>query len=315
MSPEPGRWTDLDRPPLAVASLRAALLAPDGPLARLEVLPEVGSTNTELVRRAVADPDGWPAPALLTTDSQVAGKGRLGRTWEAPPRSGVALSLLLRPTAPPSTWSWLPLLAGVAVVGVLRDLAGLPAALKWPNDVLVEGRKACGLLVEVLPPTAVPTPGPTTGPTAGPAPAGVVVGVGVNTTTRRDELDAGGLDGATSLRLEGAATTDRDVLVRALVRALLGEVARFDGAGGSAQRSGLAARAAEVCSTLGREVSVALPGGGVLRGTAEGLDADGRLLVRPAPGAGPVREPGRTDGAGGADGVVAVGAGDVVHVR
>ena len=292
MSPEPGPWTDLDRPPLAVASLRSALLAPAGPLARLEVLPEVGSTNAELVRRAAADPDGWPAPALLTTDSQVAGRGRLGRTWEAPPRSGVALSLLLRPTAPLSTWSWLPLLAGVAVTGVLRDLAGLPAELKWPNDVLVEGRKACGLLVEVLPPAAGTT-----------APAGVVVGVGVNTTTRRDELDAGGLDGATSLRLEGAATTDRDVLVRALVRALLGEVGRFEGAGGSAQRSGLAARTAEVCSTLGREVSVALPGGGVLRGTAEGLDDDGRLLVRGS-GAG--------DGGGG---VTAVGAGDVVHVR
>ncbi|MBF5081528.1 biotin--[acetyl-CoA-carboxylase] ligase [Quadrisphaera sp. INWT6] len=292
MSPEPGPWTDLDRPPLAVASLRSALLAPAGPLARLEVLPEVGSTNAELVRRAAADPDGWPAPALLTTDSQVAGRGRLGRTWEAPPRSGVALSLLLRPTAPPSTWSWLPLLAGVAVTGVLRDLAGLPAELKWPNDVLVEGRKACGLLVEVLPPAAGTA-----------APAGVVVGVGVNTTTRREELDAGGLDGATSLRLEGAATTDRDVLVRALVRALLGEVGRFEGAGGSAQRSGLAARTAEVCSTLGREVSVALPGGGVLRGTAEGLDDDGRLLVR------------GSDAGGGGGGVTAVGAGDVVHVR
>jgi len=291
MSPGPGRWTDLDRPPLAVASLRSALLAPAGPLARLEVVPEVGSTNTELVRRATADPEGWPAPALLTTDSQVAGRGRLGRTWEAPPRSGVALSLLLRPTAPPSTWSWLPLLTGVAVVGVLRDLAGLPAALKWPNDVLVEGRKACGLLVEVLPPLL--------GTAGGTAPAGVVVGVGVNTTTRREELDAGGLDGATSLRLEGAATTDRDVLVRALVRALLGEVARFEGAGGSARRSGLAARTAEVCSTLGREVSVALPGGGVLRGTAEGLDGDGRLLVR----------------GGSAAEAVAVGAGDVVHVR
>lgn len=301
MSPEPGRWTDLDRPPLAVGSLRSALLAPAGPLARLEVLPEVGSTNTELVRRVVADPEGWPAPALLTTDSQVAGRGRLGRTWEAPPRSGVALSLLLRPTAPPSTWSWLPLLTGVAVVGVLRDLAGLPAVLKWPNDVLVVGRKACGLLVEVLPPPP--------GAAGASAPAGVVVGIGVNTTTSRVELDAGGLDGATSLRLEGAATTDRDVLVRALVRALLGEVARFEGAGGSAQRSGLAARTAEVCSTLGRGVSVSLPGGGVLRGTAEGLDADGRLLVRPGDGA-----DGGGDVAGGGD-VVAVGAGDVVHVR
>lgn len=289
MSTAPGRWSDLDRPPLAAPALRAALLGPTGPLAALEVLGEVGSTNAELLARAGADPGAWPAPAVLTTDSQTSGRGRLGRGWEAPPRSGVALSLLLRPRVPTATWGWLPLLAGVAVVGVVRDVAGLPAQVKWPNDVLVEGRKLCGVLVEVL-------------PGAGSGPAGVVVGVGVNTTTTRAELDAGGLAGATSLRLEGSATTDRDVLVRALVRALVAEVRRFEAADGDAARSGLAARAAEACSTLGREVVVHLPGGAQLRGDAEGLDGDGRLLVRRT-GADPQEAP------------TAVSAGDVVHVR
>lgn len=285
----PGRWSDLDRPPLATAALRSALVAPAGPLARLEVLDQVGSTNAELLARAGADPAGWPAPAVVTTDSQTSGRGRLGRQWEAPPRSGVALSLLLRPRVPTAAWGWLPLLAGVAVVGVVRDVAGLPGQLKWPNDVLVEGRKLCGILVEVL-------------PGAGGAPAGVVVGVGVNTTTTRAELDGGGLTAATSLRLEGSATTDRDVLVRALVRALLSEVRRLEDADGDARGSGLAARAAEACSTLGREVVVHLPGGAQLHGTAEGLDDDGRLLVH-------------RRGAAADEPATAVSAGDVVHVR
>ncbi|TNM67893.1 biotin--[acetyl-CoA-carboxylase] ligase [Streptomyces sp. NP160] len=290
MSTSPGRWSDLDRPPLAAPALRTALLAPAGPLERLEVVGEVGSTNAELLARAGADPGAWPAPAVLTADSQTSGRGRLGRDWEAPPRSGVALSLLLRPQVPVEAWGWLPLLAGVAVVGVVRDVAGLPARVKWPNDVHVEDRKLCGILVEVLPGAA------------GGAPEGVVVGVGVNTTTSRSELDAGGLTAATSLRLEGSATTDRDVLVRALVRALLAEVRRLERAGGDPAGSGLAARAAEACSTLGRDVVVHLPGGARLRGAAEGLDGDGRLLVRRA-GADPQEAP------------TAVSAGDVVHVR
>lgn len=295
----PGRWSDLDRPPLAAPSLRTALLAPSGPLERLEVLDQVGSTNAELLARAAADPGAWPAPAALTTDSQTSGRGRLGRGWEAPPRSGVALSVLLRPRAPVEAWGWLPLLAGVAVVGVVRDVAGLPAQLKWPNDVLVADRKLCGILVEVLPGSSS---GASSGASSRAAPAGVVVGVGVNTTTRRDELDDGGLLGATSLRLEGSATTDRDVLVRALVRALLAEVRRFEASGGDAAGCGLAARAAEACATLGRSVVVHLPGGTQLRGTAEGLDGDGRLLVRPRESA-PQAPP------------VAVSAGDVVHLR
>ena len=73
---------------------------------------------------------------------------------------------------PTAAWGWLPLLAGVAVVGVVRDVAGLPGQLKWPNDVLVEGRKLCGILVEVL-------------PGAGGVPAGVGVGVGVETRRPR----------------------------------------------------------------------------------------------------------------------------------
>ncbi|SDQ11237.1 biotin--[acetyl-CoA-carboxylase] ligase [Quadrisphaera sp. DSM 44207] len=286
-------WSDLARPPLRAGALRRALLAPAGPLARLEVLPEVGSTNAELARRAGADPAAWPHLSALTTDSQTQGRGRLGRTWVAPPRSGVAVSVLLRPAeldppVPPERWSWLPVLAGLAVVGVVRDVAGLPAVLKWPNDVLVEERKLCGVLAEVV-------------PAAGGRPQAVLVGCGLNASTARAELP---VPTATSLALEGAATTDRDTVLRALLRALAGEVARWAAAGGDAAASGLAARAREACATLGRPVRVDLPDGSHLAGVAEGLDDEGRLLVRTPDG-----------GDGGDGGVVPVAAGDVVHVR
>ena len=90
-------WSDLSRPPLRAERLRAALVAPHGPLARLEVLTSVGSTNAELLRLAAADPAAWPHLSVLTTDSQTQGRGRLGRTWTAPPRSGLAVSVLARP--------------------------------------------------------------------------------------------------------------------------------------------------------------------------------------------------------------------------
>ena len=294
-------WSDLSRPPLRAERLRAALVAPHGPLARLEVLPSVGSTNAELLRRAAADPAAWPHLSVLTTDSQTEGRGRLGRTWTAPPRSGLAVSVLVRPgdldpVVPAEHWSWLSLLTGLAVVGAVRDVAGLPAELKWPNDVLVSDargdRKLCGVLAELDPAGGV-----------------VVLGIGLNTSTTAEELP---VPTATSLALEHAATTDRDTVLRAVLRSVAAEVGRWAAAGGDPVASGLVARVREACSTLGRPVRVSLPGGSgesggsLLVGTAEGLDDAGRLLVRRA-------GEGASDGADGV--LVPVAAGDVVHVR
>jgi len=278
-------WLDLQRPPLRQQALRRALTAPSGPFARVEVAERTGSTNADLLRAATGEPAAWPDLSVLTTDSQQAGRGRLDRTWVTPPRSAVAVSVLLRPEVPPSAWSWLPLLTGAAVAEALRRVAGVPAGLKWPNDVLLEGpdgvlRKVCGVLAEVLP--AAP-------------PAGVVVGIGLNVSQDAGELP---VPTATSLRLAGAATTDRDTLLRAVLRRLADDYATWRDAGGDVLGTGLAARVRESCWTLGREVRVELPGGGVLAGLAEELDDDGRLVVRDAAGA-----------------AHPVAAGDVVHAR
>ena len=240
-------YDDLDRPPLRARPL-ARSLAPDG--WRLEVLDTTGSTNAVAAEHARA---GAPGGLVVVAESQTAGRGRLDRTWVSPPRAGLTLSVLLRPELPPEQWPWLPLLTGVAVATAVREQAGVQAALKWPNDVLVGGRKVCGVLVEVA------------------APGAAVLGIGLNVTTRADELPH---DGATSLQLAGASTTDRGVLLRAVLRSL---TVVLDDVGSAC------AAYREWCSTIGRPVRVELPGGRHVEGLAEAVDDAGRLVVDGTP--------------------------------
>jgi BirA family biotin operon repressor/biotin-[acetyl-CoA-carboxylase] ligase len=277
----PPGWDDLNRPPLREDALRRAVVTGGGSWTALDVVVATGSTNADLAARARSGDAA--AGTVLTTDDQRAGRGRRERSWVAPARSAVAVSVLLAPQVPQARWSWIPLLAGVAVRDALVAVAGVDARLKWPNDVLVGERKLGGLLAEV-----VDTP-------SGPM---VVVGVGINVSQRVDEL---AVPTATSLALAGAATTDRDTLLRALLRSLGARYLDWVAAGGDPRASGVGAAYREACSTLGAAVRVHLPHGArgeeLLEGVAEGVDDDGRLLV-----AGPT-------------GVRALAAGDVVHVR
>lgn len=264
-------WTDLDRPPLHEADLRRALEGAGGLWREVRVVPETGSSNADLVARAAED-EG----VVLVAEYQSAGRGRLDRTWTAPPRSGLFFSVLLRPTdVPVARWGWLPLLAGVAAAEAVTRVSGVDVRLKWPNDLMVGERKLAGILAEQ----------------AGDA---VVLGIGLNVSLREDELP---VPGAISLALAGAATTDRGPLLRAVLRELETLYRRWTAAGGDAQASGLHPAYTAACATIGRPVRVQLPAGRFLLGTATGIDDDGRLLVD------------------GPDGPETVGAGDVVHVR
>ena len=137
-------WSDLERPPLSVARLRRALVA-DGPWRELEVVGRTASTNADLGARARA---GEPGGYVLIAEEQTAGRGRLDRSWQAPARSSLLMSVLLRPAPPAATWTLLPFVAGVAVAEAVRAVGQCAAELKWPNDVLVDGRKLGGILVE-----------------------------------------------------------------------------------------------------------------------------------------------------------------------
>ena len=149
-------FSDLDRPALNETALQRALMGRGGFVSALRVLPEVDSTNTAL---SAASLDGAPHGSVVVAEVQTAGKGRLGRTWQAPARSGLFLSILVRlEEVPAQQWGWLPLLAGVAVVSAIRAVPspgalskGVDAVLKWPNDVLVADRKLAGILAEQSP--------------------------------------------------------------------------------------------------------------------------------------------------------------------
>jgi len=256
-------------------------------IVHLEILDHATSTNDELAARAA----GLGDLAVLVTTDQRAGRGRLGREWVAPRGTSLATSILLRPTLPAGEplgldrFGWLPLIAGLAMARTVASL--IPSgddrvSVKWPNDVLVDGRKIAGLLGELLP----------TGD-------GVVMGAGLNLGMTREQLP---IATATSLFLEGASLEGDALVDEALSRyfahlsALYREFLRV---GADADASGVRAALRDSCSTLGLEVRVHLPGGGELLGIATDVDSQGRLIVRRS-----------SDGNS-----LAVAAGDVVHVR
>lgn len=266
--PPHGRsFGDLNRPPLSARALTSALVQPGGLWSRIDVLASVASTNAVVADAARA---GAAEGLVVIAEAQTAGRGRLDRSWVSPPRAGVTMSVLLRPQVQEvAEWSWLPLLSGLAVLQALSGHCGVAdAALKWPNDVLASrpAGKLAGLLAEV------------------PAAGCVVVGIGLNVSTTAAELPAGGV----SLTTLGATVTDRDTVIKAVLRSL---AARYDRWHLAPEEVRAAYRAR--CSTLGREVELHLPGAVVTRGRASDVDDAGRLVV---------------DG-------TAYAAGDVVHVR
>jgi BirA family transcriptional regulator, biotin operon repressor / biotin---[acetyl-CoA-carboxylase] ligase len=269
-------YDDLSRPHLDEAGLARALTSDGSRWTEVRVVDALPSTNAALGQRAREDEqDGL----VLLAEHQTAGRGRLDRTWTAPSRAGITMSALVRPQGVAvSRWPWISLVSGLAVAAAVQQVADVPARLKWPNDVVVEDRKLAGVLVERV---------------EGPGRAAAVIGIGLNVTTTRDELPTAQ---ATSLRIEGASMIDRSTLVKAILRRLDGLLAEWE-AGAGEPRAGLRGAYQGACTTLGRRVSVELPGGAALEGDAVRIDDFGRLVVRTG------------------SGERAFGAGDVTHVR
>jgi BirA family biotin operon repressor/biotin-[acetyl-CoA-carboxylase] ligase len=250
----------------------------------LNVRESSPSTNAELAD--LARSSDLPSFTTVVTTDQTAGRGRLGREWSAPAGSALAVSVLVVPRTASGPlaldrFGWLPIAAGIAMTGTVADvLPDASTGFKWPNDVLVNGRKVCGVLAELLPERG-----------------GVVIGAGVNLGMTVEQLP---VDTATSLAIEGAdpAQLEPDTILAGYLSRLRELVEGYIAADGDAERSGLAAQARSQCITLGRAVRVELPDGAVLEGTATALDADGRLVVRLADG--------RDE---------TVAAGDVTHAR
>ena len=326
-------YTDLGRPPLHQTALRRVLVRPGELWTDVRVVVQTASTNADVAEAARS---GAEEGLVIVAERQSAGRGRMGRGWFSPPRAGLAVSVLLRPAPPAARWAWLPLLAGVALVEAVGRVALVDAALKWPNDLLVRSATRTHPAPDAGPaPGADPDRGAGLDPGAGPgvragrepgagALAGsgygkcagvlaevvpssgrgagaVVLGIGLNVHQRADELpprsDAAALP-PVSLALAGALCTDRDPLLRALLRTFADWYDRWTTADGDPEASGVREAYVRGCATLGGRVRVDLPDGSTVEGVASDVDADGRLVVVDAGGS---RR--------------AVAAGDVRHVR
>jgi BirA family biotin operon repressor/biotin-[acetyl-CoA-carboxylase] ligase len=261
-----------DRPALDAAALTASVTAGSRLWRAVEVVEAIGSTNAELATRAAADE---PEGLVLVAEHQQAGRGRLDRTWASPPRAGITVSLLLRPDVPAARRAWLSLLTGVALAEAVAEVTGVRTSLKWPNDLLAaDGAKLAGILAE----------------SSG---AAVVVGVGLNVSTRRDELP----DAGTSLALAVGGPVDRAAVLLAFLRSFELRYSRWVEVLGDPVSSGLAQDYLAWCSTVGTSVTVTMPDGSTLEGVAEAVDWDGRLVVRTEAG------------------LVELASGDVRHLR
>jgi BirA family biotin operon repressor/biotin-[acetyl-CoA-carboxylase] ligase len=236
---------------------------------------ETDSTNRELLTGA-ADLPNW---AVSVTDLQTAGRGRSGRSWEAPAGSSLLASVLIRPLGVAATeFGWLPLIAGLSMANAISSFGGAQrAGVKWPNDLLIEEKKVCGILSELLPDAS-----------------GVVIGSGVNVFQRESQLP---IDTATSLAIRGISVASLDELLALYLVELKRNIEEFESVRGDVDACTLRSRIKDACISLGRQVRVILPNQTEFIGEAIDIDPLGRLVVRSS------------------SDTISVAAGDVVHLR
>lgn len=219
----------------------------------------IGSTNDEAFRRA---DEGAPEGLVVVADSQTRGRGRLGRMWWDVPRLSLPFSILLHPGIPLPQFPLLALGMACAVAEAGEEAIGAPLEVKWPNDVLHDRRKLCGVLAESR--------------AGGTARSSLVIGAGVNVNQRTEDFPSDIRDRATSLFIAGGGLTlrSRDVLASILVR--------FERYYGMSQRGDESALWSEVTRRLpspGAELSV-LVGGQRIHAVLEGITETGALRLR-----------------------------------
>lgn len=243
--------------------------------AQFRSVESTGSTNSDLIAEAANLPDC----SVLTAAEQTSGRGRSGRSWEAPIGSSMMASVLLRPNSvPPTQFSWLPLIAGLSLANAVSSFGGSTRAMvKWPNDVLLGEQKVAGVLSEALPDFS-----------------GVVIGTGLNVFQTREQLP---VDTATSLALAGISVPSIDAVLAEYLKNLRKNYEDFIACGGELAGTELLSKIKNACSTIGHLVRAIMPGDKELLGEAVDIDDLGRIVIA-------------HDGKH-----TAISVGDIVHLR
>ena len=225
---------------------------------RYESLP---STNTEVARLAG---EGAEEGLAVVADEQTAGRGRLQRAWSSPKGAGLYFSILLRPKLAPDRWPLITFVAALATGDALREASQVQTDIKWPNDLLANERKICGILAE-----AIETP---TG-------RAVVLGIGINLTQQAfpDEL----VDIATSVANESGRAAEREAILATLLQALARWYSLLQESDGAEKIT--AAWSSRSSWAIGKLVQVT-NGAETLQGRTRGIENDGALRLETAQG-------------------------------
>lgn len=214
------------------------------PYWRVSVIKETSSTQSDLVK--FVNTGKAQSGEVLIAEFQSAGRGRLDRSFIAPPNTALLFSIYLENEI---DLSWLPLIAGIAVCDGLKELTN--AKLKWPNDILISNKKCGGILAEKIP-------------------TGVIIGIGLNVNQTQEELP---IPEATSLAINGIEVNRNNLLISILHE--FGRIIRH----WPMNRVEIKAQYEQLCETIGHEVEVTSPSGEITRGLASGINQNGELLV------------------------------------
>jgi len=225
---------------------------------RILALQETGSTNQVAMELAA---EGAPEGTVVVAEAQTRGKGRFGRTWASPAGLGIYTSIVLRPPIPSDRVPIITLIAGVAVAEAIREATGLAVSLKWPNDVLIRGRKAAGILAELDAEAEVVRY--------------VVVGIGINVNQALEDFPLELRESASSLKIGLGHEIHRTVLAQCLFEKMETWYLRFLREGSTP----ILQRFEDLCINLSQEVRVRSEEG-LLEGLATGIDPEGALLLR-----------------------------------
>ena len=224
----------------------------------IRVFEETASTNDVVEKLAR---DGVKEGVVVFAESQSKGRGRLSRKWISPPRKGLWFSVLLRPNLRPQAATQLTVAAATALFRAIREVTGITPEIKWPNDILIKGRKVAGVLTELS------------------AELDHInhlnLGIGVDVNQNATEFPPELRKTATSLKAEAGRHIHRAELAAALLRALDCDYARIV----SGDFARLADEWQQQCTTIGQRVAIQI-GDRVIQGHAEALDDDGALLIR-----------------------------------
>ncbi len=227
-------------------------------------LDRIDSTNNYAKKIAL---EGCEEGTLVVADYQTCGRGRLGRDWNSPDKKGVWMSLVLRPDIPFEEVQIITLAASVAVVQALYDVAQIEAGIKWPNDIIICGKKVCGILVEMnMEIDRINF---------------LVLGIGLNVNQEKDDFSQELLEKAVSLKMHVEETSNSQKILKRneLIAAILLKFEEIYDKVKSGAFEDIISEWKKYSATLGKEVNITYKNE-QYRGVAEDITKDGKLIVK-----------------------------------